>query len=90
MNTSEQRIDELLRATEVGDTLRMRIEKASLSAEVRDRVSPVLKPGEGADTGPVLEGFAKDAAGEWDLDSVTGAKDSPIVEIVVRRIASSI
>jgi hypothetical protein len=90
MDDRGQRIDELLHATQVGDTLRMRIQKAALSAEVRDRVSPILKPPPDGDGVPTLEGFAKDAAGEWDLDSVTGAKASPIVEIVVRRIASNI
>jgi hypothetical protein len=90
MNDRGQRIDEQLRATQVGDTIRMRIEKSAVSAEVRDRISPVLKPSPDEDGAPTLEGFTKDAAGEWDLDSVTGAKDSPIVEIIVRRVASSL
>jgi hypothetical protein len=89
MDEGEQRIDEVLRATQVGDTLQMKIVKAGLRAEARDRVSPVMQAASDPNAPPVLEGFVKDASGEWDLDSVKGAKDAVVVEIVVRRIASN-
>lgn len=82
--------DAELRAMEVGDTLRMMIEKASIRAEVRDRVSPVLQEAPAAGSTPRVEGFVKDAGGEWDLEGMTGAKAAVIVEVVVRRVASSI
>jgi len=89
MDEGEQRIDEVLRATQVGDTLQMTVEKAGLRAEARDRVSPVLLDASGPNGSPTLEGFVKDASGEWDLESVKGPKDAVVVEIVVRRIASN-
>jgi hypothetical protein len=82
--------EEVLRTTQVGDTLRMTIDRSRLHAEVRDRVAPVLQAIHDGAVAPTLEGFVKDAAGEWDLESVIGAKASPTVEIVVRRIAASI
>jgi len=90
MDEGGQRIDEVLRATQVGDTLQMTIQKAGLRAEARDRVSPVMQAAADPAGPPILEGFVKDASGEWDLDSVKGAKDAVVVEIVVRRIASSV
>jgi hypothetical protein len=90
MDKGELPIDEVLRATQVGDTLRMTIDKAGLRAEVRDRVSPVLQSAPDPAGAPTLEGFVKDAGGEWDLDSVMGAKAATTVEIVVRRIAADI
>jgi hypothetical protein len=38
----------------------------------------------------ILEGFTKDALGMWDLERVTGARGSDLVEIVIRRAASDI
>jgi|SRR4051794_9925059 len=80
----------LFRTTGVGDTIRMRILKDQLEAEVRDRVSPILEPN--AETGgpPTFRGFKKDPAGMWDLESVTGARVSSVVEIIVRRAASDL
>jgi hypothetical protein len=89
MDEGELPTEAVLRATQVGDTLRMMIDKASLRAEVRDRVSPVLQSTPDS-AGVPIEGFVKDAGGEWDLDSVTGAKGATVVEIVVRRIAATI
>jgi hypothetical protein len=90
MDEGELPTEAVLRATQVGDTLRMMIDKASLRAEVRDRVSPVLQSTPDSAGVPTVEGFVKDAGGEWDLDSVTGAKGATVVEIVVRRIAATI
>lgn len=90
MDEVELPSDEVLRATQVGDTHRMKIDKTNLRAEVRDRVAPVLKEAPNAAGPQALEGFVKDAGGEWDLESVTGAKGATIVEIVVRRIAANI
>jgi hypothetical protein len=90
MDEGEQRIDEVLRATQVGDTLQMTVAKAGMRAEARDRVAPVLQAVADPNGSPKLEGFVKDASGEWDLESVKGPKDAVVVEIVVRRIASSL
>jgi hypothetical protein len=90
MDEGQLPTEQMLRATQVGDTLRMMIEKASVRAEVRDRVSPVLPEGTAPGGNAAIEGFVKDASGEWDLDSMTGAKAAVVVEIIVRRIASNI
>jgi hypothetical protein len=90
MDESCDNFEERFRVTEVGDTLRMRIDKSMLRADVRDRVSPVLtQPAKQGDR-LAFQGFTKDANGMWDLESVTGAKDSNIVEVIVRRAASDI
>ena len=89
----EQPVDDIeavLRSTEVGDTVRIRIEKASLAAEVRDRVSPILDPPPVPDGRPVFRGFRKDPGGMWDLESATSARDGSVVEVVVRRAASDL
>lgn len=78
------------RSAEVGDTIRIRIDKSMLNAEVRDRVSPVLGPAAEPNGHQSFEGVAKDAAGVWDLESATSAKNGSIVEIVVRRAASDL
>ena len=83
-------IEELLHATEVGGTVRMRIDKSQLNAEVTNRVSPIMSPANDPKGRTTLQGFAKDASGMWDLESVTGARDSTIIEIVLRRAASDI
>src|SRR3954453_11636412 len=44
MTESTHDLEGLLRSTGVGDTIRLRILKDQLEAEVRDRVSPVLEP----------------------------------------------
>jgi hypothetical protein len=81
-------IEELLRSTEVGGTIRMRIDPSQLNAEVPDRVSPSMSPPADPDGPPILQGVTKDARGLWDLESVTRPRDSSIVEIVIRRAAS--
>jgi hypothetical protein len=80
----------LFRATAVGDTIRMRISKDQLEAEVRDRVSPILEPNVAGGDPPVFRGFRKDPAGMWDLESATSARDGSIVEVIVRRAASDL
>ena len=90
MSESTENMEELMRGTLVGDTIRLTLDRSSLSAEVRDRIAPVMSPPADASGPAVFQGFTKSADGEWDLDSVMGAKGSPTVEIVVRRIASSI
>jgi hypothetical protein len=90
MNAKEKTIEELIQAAMVGDTIRMTVEKSSLGVEVRDRVSPIIGPPAGPDGRPTFQGFEKAADGHWELESATSAKNGPIVEIVVRRIASDI
>jgi hypothetical protein len=82
--------EERLRVIEVGDIIRMRIQKEQLEAEVRDRVSPILEPPTTPKGRATFRGFRKDAGGMWDLESVTGAPGSTTIEIVVRRAASDI
>jgi hypothetical protein len=82
-----QSIAERLRGTQVGDTVELTVERSNLSAEEKDRVAPLLADADGA---PVFQGFTKAATGEWDLERVRGPKDAPRVDIIVRRIASSI
>jgi hypothetical protein len=77
-----------LKATLVGDVIQMRIEKAILDAEPRDRVAPVLRSPTVAGGVPTLERFAKTADGEWELEKVLGVRGTTTVEIIVRRIAS--
>jgi len=90
MTESTHDLEGLLRSTGVGDTIRLRISKDQLEAEVRDRVSPILEPN--AETGgpPTFRGFRKDPAGMWDLESATSARDGSIVEVLVRRAASDL
>lgn len=83
-------IVERLSAADVGDLVRLRIEKDLIAAQARDRVSPVFEAPAEAAGRPVFRGFTKDAAGMWDLESLTGAKASVIVEVVVRRAASDL
>lgn len=79
---------ERIRAADVGDTIRLRVGKELINAAVRDRVSPVFDPSDGTADRPVFAGFTKDAAGLWDLESLTSARNGVIVEVVVRRAAS--
>jgi hypothetical protein len=88
MNPNDENVEALLRATPVGDTVVMRLDKSQVSAEVRTRVSPILERPSGPDGPAVLQGFTKDPAGMWDLESITSAKDSSIIEIRLRRAAS--
>ena len=81
-------IEELFHATEVGGIVRLRIEKSQLNAEVTNRVSPVMSPPTDPNSRVTFQGLTKDAGGVWDLERVTGARDSSIVEIVLRRAAS--
>lgn len=93
MDGQDERIVGLLQTMQVGDTLRIRMHKGKVGAEVRDRVTLVLTPPpeDAEDGAPVtLEGFTKDAGGMWDLESMTGAKDNPIVEVILRRAASDL
>ena len=90
MDQDAESIEELLRATEVGGTVLMRIDKSRLNAEVHDRVSPIVNPSPDPGGRVILEGFAKDALGMWDLERVIRARGSDLVEIVIRRAASDI
>jgi hypothetical protein len=81
-------IEAIFHATEVGGTVRMRIEKSQLNAEVTNRVSPIMNQPTDSTSRATLLGVTKDASGMWDLESVTGARDSSTVEIVLRRAAS--
>ena len=81
---------ELFRALEVGDTIRMRMQKDQLKAEVPNRVSPIWEPSATPGGHTTFRGFTKDAAGMWDLESITGAPGNTIVEVVVRRAASEV
>jgi hypothetical protein len=90
MSQDADDIGELFRTVEVGDTLRMRIPKDQLSAEVRDRVSPILEPPGAPGGRTTFRGFRKDAGGMWDLESATSARDGSIVEIIIRRAASEL
>ena len=83
-------IEEVFRSTEVGDTVSIRIEKALLAAEVRDRVSPILDPPLLPNGRPTFRGFKKDPGGMWDLESATSARGDSIVEVIVRRAASDL
>ena len=90
MPESDESVEALIRAAQVGDTVRIRMDKGQLSAEVRDRVSPIMEPSAAADGRTVFRGIAKDAAGLWDLEQTTGAKDSGTIEVVIRRAASDL
>jgi hypothetical protein len=90
MTESAHDPEELFRSTSVGDTIRMRILKDQLQAEVRDRVSPTLEPNAESGGPPLFRGFRKDPGGLWDLESATSARDSSIVEVVIRRAASDL
>jgi hypothetical protein len=90
MSDSDESVEALIRAARVGDTVRIRMDKGHLGAEVRDRVSPVMEPSADTDGHATFRGIAKDAAGLWDLEQATGAKGSSIVEVVIRRAASDL
>jgi hypothetical protein len=90
MNEDADDIGELFRATEVGDTICMQMVKDQLHAEARDRVSPILEPPTAPNGRPIFRGFRKDAGGMWDLESVTSARGSSLVEIIIRRAASDL
>ena len=86
----DQHIDDIFRSTAVGDTVCIRIEKDSLDADVRDRVSPILDPSPEPNGRPTFRGFRKDPGGMWDLESATSARGSSVVEVIVRRAASDL
>jgi hypothetical protein len=90
MPDRDESVEALIRAAQVGDTVRIRMDKGQLNAEVRDRVSPIMEPLAAADGRTMFGGIDKDAAGLWDLEQITGAKDSGIVEVVIRRAASDL
>ncbi len=90
MSVNEKSIEEQIRVAMVGDTVRLTVEKSSLGVELRYRVSPIIAPPSGPDGRPTFQGFEKAADGHWELESATSAKNGPVVEIVVRRIASDI
>ena len=87
---SDEDLEERFRVLEVGDTIRMQMQKNQLNAEVRDRVSPILEPATAPNGRTTFRGFVKDAGGMWDLESITGAPGSTTIEIVVRRAASDL
>ena len=87
---SDEDLEERFRVLEVGDTIRMQLQKNQLNAEVRDRVSPILEPPTAPNGRTTLRGFVKDAGGMWDLESITGAPGSATIEVVVRRAASDL
>ena len=66
-------VGELLRTSEVGDTVRIRLQKDQLNAVARDRVSPILEPPAVPNGRATFRGFTKDAGGLWDVESITGA-----------------
>ena len=90
MPDTYESIESLIRAAQFGDTVRIRMYKEQLGAEVRDRVSPIMEPLPASDVRTTFRGIAKDAAGLWDLEQATGAKGSDIVEVVIRRVASDL
>ena len=90
MGESDESIEARIRAAQVGDTVRIRIDKSQLSAEVRDRVSPVMEPSADSPGRATFRGITKDAAGLWDLDQATSARNGSIVEVVIRRAASDL
>ena len=90
MDGQDERLVGLLQKMQVGDTIRIRMDKGKVGAEVRDRVSLVMTSPDGPSGAATLEGFTKDAGGMWDLESLTGAKDNPIVEVILRRAASDL
>jgi hypothetical protein len=90
MPTSDESVEAQIRAAQVGDTVRIRMDKGQLGAEVRDRVTPITEAAGGPDGAVTVQGIAKDAAGLWDLEQVTGAKGGSIVEVVIRRAASDL
>jgi hypothetical protein len=90
MPDRDESVEALIRAAQVGDTVRIRMDKGQLNAEVRDRVSPIMEPLAAADGRTRFRGIEKDAAGLWDLEQTTGAKASGIVEVVIRRAASDL
>lgn len=87
---SDESIEARIRAAQVGDTVRIRIDKSQLSAEVRDRVSPVMEPSADSQGQATFRAITKDAAGLWDLEQATSARDGKIVEVVIRRAASDL
>jgi len=87
---SDEDLEERFRILEVGDTIRMQLQKNQLNAEIRDRVSPILEPATAPNGRTTFRGFVKDAGGMWDLESITGAPGSTTIEIVVRRAASDL
>ena len=87
---SDEDLEALFRTIEVGDTLRLRMPKDRLKAEVRDRVSPILESPAAPGGRTTFRGFRKDAGGMWDLESVTSARDGSIIEIIIRRAASDL
>jgi hypothetical protein len=90
MDDNDVRVAEQLRTMQVGDTIRIRMEKSKVGAEVRDRVSLIVAPLTDPDGPGALQGFTKDASGMWDLESLTSGKDNPVVEVILRRAASDI
>jgi hypothetical protein len=90
MSQDADDIGELFRTVEVGDTIQIRMPKDQLNAAVRDRVSPILESTAAPGGRTAFRGFRKDAAGMWDLESVTSARDGSIIEIIVRRAASDL
>jgi hypothetical protein len=81
---------ELFRMSQVGDTIRPRMQKDQLNAEVRDRVSPILEPPTAPNGRTTFRGFMKNAGGIWGLESITGAPGSATIEMVVRRASSDL
>jgi hypothetical protein len=90
MDPHDEGIEALLAATQVGDTVRMLLPKVQVVAVTRDRVSPILERPSNPDGPAVLRGFIKDPAGMWDLEGITGAKDATVVEVLLRRAASTV
>jgi hypothetical protein len=90
MDDNDARVAELLQTMQVGDTIRIRMEKSKVGAEVRDRVSLVMTDPTDPSAPGTLQGFTKDATGMWDLEGLTSGKDNPVVEVVLRRAASDL
>jgi hypothetical protein len=90
MDENDVRVAEQLQTMQVGDTIRIRMEKSKVGAEVRDRVSLIVATPTDENAPATLQGFTKDASGMWDLESLTSGKDNPVVEIVLRRAASDL
>ena len=90
MSVRDEHVEAQIRAAQVGDTVRIRLEKEHVSAEVRDRISPIMEASDDPDRPATFRGIAKDAAGLWDLEQATSAKGGNIVEVVIRRAASDL
>jgi hypothetical protein len=90
MSDNGRSIEKLIRSAQVGDTVRIRMAKDQLDANVRDRVSPIMEPTPDTTDRATFRGIVKDAAGLWDLEQVTSAKGGSIVEAVIRRAASDL